>query len=286
MCLVKCGTNFYKAEFLNSIHLKQKVKVKKDLMPKNFLLIIEYDGTDFHGWQRQNDQRTIQGEIEKVLKRMTRQDISLTGSGRTDAGVHALAQVANFFCRTHITPEGFHSGLNSLLPPGIIIRACREVNPDFHARFHVKSKTYRYHIVNRNPPLAIGRHYAWHIRQPLDVAAMRQAARHLLGRHDFKTFEAVGSPRSHTVREISQISLQRENPELLVFEITANGFLRYMVRKIIGTLVDVGRGRQCPDEFQSILKSKDRSRSGATAPARGLFLVRVHYQETGENKPA
>jgi tRNA pseudouridine38-40 synthase len=255
-------------------------------MLKNFLLIVEYDGTDFHGWQRQIDQRTIQGEIEKVLKRMTRQDISLTGSGRTDAGVHALAQVANFFCRTCITPEAFYNGLNSLLPPGIIIKACREVDSAFHARFNVKSKTYRYHIINRNPPLAIGRSYAWHIRQPLDVTAMQQAARHLSGQHDFKTFEAVGSPRSHTVRKVSHVSLQWENPELLAFEITADGFLRYMVRKIIGTLVDVGRGRRSPDEFRLILKSRDRSRSGATAPARGLFLKRVYYQETEGNRPA
>lgn len=260
---------------LNSAQFKSKVK--SNPMLKNFLLVIEYDGTHFHGWQRQNDQRTIQGEIEKVLKIMTHQDISLTGSGRTDAGVHALAQVANFYCRTAITPAGFHNGLNSLLPEGIIIKDCRQVAPDFHARFNVRDKTYRYHIFNRNHPLAIGRHYAWHVRQKLDISAMQNAGRHLIGTHDFKTFEATGSPRSHTVRIVSQAQFTQKNEELLIFEITANGFLRYMVRKIVGTLVDVGRRRRTPDEFLSILNSGDRSRSGATAPAHGLFLARVNY---------
>lgn len=246
-------------------------------MSKNFLLVIEYDGTNFHGWQIQKDRPTIQGEIENVLKIMTRQDITINGSGRTDAGVHALAQVANFHCDTHITPEAFRNGLNSLLPEGIVIKVCRQVDPDFHARFDVRHKTYRYHIINRSLPVAIGRQYAWYIREKLDLEAMRDAACHLVGTYDFKTFEAVGSPRSHTIRSVFKADFIKSDNDYLVFEITADGFLRYMVRKIVGTLVDVGFGRTTPEEFQAILLSKDRSRSRATAPPHGLFLMQVNY---------
>lgn len=246
-------------------------------MSKNFLLVIEYDGTNFHGWQIQKDRRTIQGEIENVLKIMTRQDITVNGSGRTDAGVHALAQVANFHCDTHITPEAFRNGLSSLLPEGIVIKVCRQVDPDFHARFNVRHKTYRYHIINKSLPVAIGRQYAWHVRQKMDLEAMRDAARHLVGTHDYKTFEAVGSPRSHTVRSVFKADFIKSDNDYLVFEITADGFLRYMVRKIVGTLVDVGLGRTTQDEFQAFLFSKDSSRSRATAPPHGLFLMQVNY---------
>ncbi len=246
-------------------------------MSKNFMITIEYDGSAFHGWQRQAERRTIQGQIEKALETMTGTAVHLTGSGRTDAGVHAYGQVANFHCKTRLGPEIFHKGLNSLLPEDIIITSCRQVHENFHARFDVKSKTYHYKILNRPMPVAIGRQYAWHIRKELNLDAMRQAARHLLGTHDFKAFEGSGSPRADTVRSIMNSDLVEENDGYVVFEIEGDGFLKFMVRNIVGTLVDVGLSRISPDDVHGILASKNRNLAGVTAPAHGLFLVSVKY---------
>lgn len=246
-------------------------------MEKNFKLTIEYDGSDFHGWQRQNRDRTIQGEIENALQAMTKQKINLVGSGRTDAGVHAFGQVANFKCETRLDSETFLNGLNSLLPDSIVICTCELVNEDFHARYAARSKIYRYRILNRRLPTAIRRQYCWHIRRTLDLDAMRRAAAHVIGTHDFKAFEGTGSPRSDTIRQVFDAGLYREAEDYLVFEIKAEGFLRFMVRNIIGTLVEVGLGKITPEDFKAILLSKDRSNAGATAPPNGLFLVRVEY---------
>lgn len=246
-------------------------------MLKNFKLIIEYDGTHYCGWQRQPIDRSIQQEIENALTTMTRRKITLIGSGRTDAGVHALGQAANFTCETTIDTTALHKGLNSLLPEDIVIRNCEEVPVDFHARYDVKSKTYRYCIRSGPLPAAIGRQYEWWVRAPLDFDAMRQAAGQLIGRKDFKAFEATGSPRSHTVRHVMRADIQTDAGGRIVFEIEAEGFLRYMVRNIVGTLVQVGKGTIPPEQISLILESRDRGQAGATAPARGLCLVHVNY---------
>ncbi len=246
-------------------------------MKRNFKLTIEYDGTAYHGWQRQKNDPSIQAEIETALRRMTCQKIALTGSGRTDAGVHALGQVANFLCDTALSTDAFQKGLNSLLPEDIVITACEIVPDDFHARYGTVSKTYEYRILNRRLPAAVGRHYVWHIRKPLDVDAMKKSAAFLVGTHDFKAFEGSGSPRSSTVRTVIKTDLFQQPGDLLRIVIQANGFLRFMVRNIVGTLVDTGAGKITPEGFSHILASKDRNLAGATAPAKGLTLVSVEY---------
>ena len=244
---------------------------------KNFQLNIEYDGTNYHGWQRQKKDITIQATIEKALSVMTCQEITLVGSGRTDAGVHALGQVAHFKCDTRLNADTFHQGLNSLLPNDIVITACRQVSKTFHARFDVKSKIYHYRILNRLLPSALLRHYAWHIHTPLNTTAINQACQSLLGRHDFKAFEGAGSPRDHTLRNIMTAKWKTCGVDEHQFWIEADGFLRYMVRNIVGTLINVGIGKISPCEFEKILDSKDRNQAGATAPPNGLYLVQVKY---------
>ncbi len=242
-----------------------------------FKMIIEYDGSAFCGWQIQNDAPTIQAAIENTLQRMTGQRIRVTASGRTDAGVHALGQVAGFRCDTRLSAMQLHKGLNSLLTPDIVIHSLTPVAVSFHPRFDALSKIYRYHILNRPLPKAIGRQYVWHLRRPLDVAAMQRAAGHLVGTHDFKAFEGAGSPRKTTVRRVMKASVAWTDGDRLVFEIEADGFLRFMVRNIVGTLVDVGLGRRSADDFKRILSSRERELAGPTAPPQGLFLVQVKY---------
>ena len=246
-------------------------------MNKNFKLTIEYDGGSYHGWQRQKNLRTIQGEIEKALMKMTDDKVTLTGSGRTDAGVHAFGQVANFHCDTALLPEVFYKGLNSLLPDDIVIKKCREVDEKFHARYDVKSKTYSYRILNCHTPAAIGRQYAWFIRKKLDLDAMQSSISYITGIHDFKAFEGTGSPRSHTTRNVLDAKLEQKDTNCLYFEIEADGFLKHMVRNIVGTLVDTGLCKITPDDFKQILISKNRNKAGATAPPHGLFLMHVKY---------
>jgi len=244
---------------------------------KTFKLVIEYDGSAFHGWQRQKNDRTVQETIETALAVMTREPVTLIGSGRTDAGVHALGQAASFATASRLDADAFFNGLNSLLPSDVVIRACERMPDDFHARFAVKSKRYRYHILNTSVAPAIGRQFVCHIRKPLDVAAMIQAAGSLTGVHDFKAFEGSGSPRAHTVRQVTDSTLKDAGNGNLTYDIQANGFLRFMVRNIVGTLVDVGLGKIRFEEVAAILQSKDRSRAGATAPPQGLFLMEVNY---------
>jgi len=244
---------------------------------KNFKLIIEYDGTFLHGWQKQKEDRTVQEEIEKAIGIMTGKNIVVTASGRTDAGVHALGQTANFLCDTEITPEAFLRGLNSLTSEEIVIKECSLVDNDFHARYNVKSKTYMYRILNQPLPAAIFRQYAWFIPKKLDIDAMNAAILHIIGTHDFKAFEGVGSPRSSTVRTIIHAGLEQLEHGYISFEFKGNGFLRFMVRNITGTLVDIGLGKITPDDFMGILNSKDRSLAGITAPPQGLCLMKVEY---------
>lgn len=244
---------------------------------KNLKLTIEYDGGAYHGWQRQATEPTIQEEIEKALMTMTGAKVVLTGSGRTDAGVHAYGQVANFLCETTLTHDVFQRGLNSLLPQDIVITACTEVPETFNARYDVKSKTYHYKILNRRLPAAIERQYSWHIPQKLNLSAMRRACGHVIGTHDFKAFEGAGSPRAHTTRRVIHADLVKDNDGYLIFAIEGDGFLRFMVRNIVGTLVDVGLAKSTPDDFKRIMLSKDRNLAGITAPSHGLYLMQVKY---------
>lgn len=244
---------------------------------KTFKITVEYDGTEFHGWQRQKSDPTIQGAIEAALKTITGQSITVAGSGRTDAGVHALGQVASFSCSTRLSQRELASGLNALLPDAIVVLGCCQTDDSFHARFNAKAKTYHYRIVNRRLPPAIGRQYAWHIAKRLDRQSMRAALRPLVGRHDFSAFEAAGSPRAHATRTVIRAALKESQRDELVVVIEADGFLRHMVRNIVGTLVAVGLDKIPSDQIQAILRSKDRSRAGVTAPPQGLFLVSVTY---------
>ena len=244
---------------------------------RNFKLTIEYDGTHYHGWQVQPNGPSIQQKIETAIEVMTRRKVKVLGSGRTDAGVHALGQVANFTCATGISPEAFHKGLNSILPDDIVVRNVQEVSLDFHARYDAVSKRYRYHILNHPLPSAIKRHHTWWIRSPLNLSAMREGMAHIFGERDFKAFEGAGSPRSTTIRRVIGIDLIQKGQDTVAIDIHATGFLRYMVRNIVGTLADVGLNKIPPDQIKTILDSQDRSKASATAPARGLFLMEVYY---------
>ena len=245
---------------------------------QNFKLVIEYDGTAYHGWQRQNNICTIQETIEDALKTMTGQPVTLIGSGRTDAGVHATGQVANFCLETRLTSDVFTRGLNSLLPPDIVINDCTAVSEKFHARYDARSKIYDYRILNRPIPAALFRQYSWHIKRSLDLDAMRTAMLWLKGQHDFSAFEATGSSRSNAVRTVINVNLSGKDEDgYVVFSIEADGFLRHMVRNIVGTLVEVGLGKISPKDFEDVMISKDRGLAGITAPAQGLFLREVKY---------
>lgn len=246
-------------------------------MTSNFKLILEYDGTPYAGWQVQPDSVTIQGELEKALGIILNQRIRINGSGRTDAGVHARGQVASFRADTDISCSNLKKAVNSLIKGPIVVRECGRVPDAFHARFDAVSKEYHYHILNRPDPAAIGRNYFWHVRQALDTEQMKKCCQLILGEHDFKSFEGAGSPRAHTVRTIYSADVDEAREDRLVIKLAADGFLRFMVRNIVGTLVLSGMSRISPGEFESILKAKDRARAGATAPAHGLFLVRVNY---------
>ena len=244
---------------------------------ENFRIIVEYDGTAYHGWQRQKADRTIQGEIEKALTTMTGKPVSLAGSGRTDAGVHAIGQTASFSSDAGLGPDIYLKGLNSLLPDDILIRVCESMDPAFHARYDARSKLYQYRILNRDMPSILERHYVWHIRRKLNVEAMQKAATYFVGEHDFKAFQGTGSPRTSTVRHVIRAEMRQTRDNQILFDIEADGFLRYMVRNIVGTLVDVGNGRIPEEDVKGILLSGDRSLAGATAPAKGLFLIKVNY---------
>lgn len=246
-------------------------------------MTVEYDGADFHGWQRQASDRTVQGELEKALAVLTREPVAVAGSGRTDAGVHAIAQVASFRSGTHLAPETIRNALDSLTGDDLVVHEVREAAPDFHARFNAREKTYEYRILNRERPSALERRYRWWVRRPLDIGAMEAALGCLRGIHDFRSFEGAGSPRSHTVRTLREAALQSEGEGRLTLRLTADGFLRYMVRNIVGTVVDVGMGKRAPGDIPDLLAARDRSAAGATAPAHGLFLVHVEYEE--EERP-
>jgi len=240
-------------------------------------LIIEYDGSNYLGWQIQPNGQTIQGVIQDRLKRLTGEPLQLIGSGRTDAGVHALGQVAHFKTESPMDANTFQRALNSLLPEDIVIRRAEEVEADFHARRSAKSKIYEYRILNHSTPPAVDRQYVWHVPQKLNLDEMKKATHNLVGEHDFSAFRSVGSSTRSSVRNILRADWKMGKGGLLRFEIEASGFLKQMVRAIVGTLVEVGRGKISAQEFKRILDSKDRKEAGPTAPAQGLFLKEVRY---------
>jgi tRNA pseudouridine38-40 synthase len=244
---------------------------------RNIKLLIEYDGTDYLGWQIQPKGSTIQGVLEEKLGLLTGERVQLFGSGRTDSGVHAFGQVAHFKTRSQMDTRTMQKALNSLLPPDIGIRKVEEVEEDFHARKHSKSKIYEYRILNRNLRSVFHRKYIWYIPQKLDFSEMKKASHTLIGEHDFSAFRTVGSPTRTAVRRVIRAEWKKGRDGLIRFEIEANGFLKQMVRSIVGTLVEIGKGKMRSTEFPKILESKDRRKAGPTAPARGLFLKEVKY---------
>ena len=243
---------------------------------RNIRLLLEYDGTGYHGWQRQSDAATIQQTLEEALRRLIGEQVALIGSGRTDAGVHARGQVANFRTASAIPLQAFHKGLNSLLPKDIAVLSATEAPPEFHARKSARSKTYEYRILNRETRSPLHRHYAWWIAAPLDLAALAGAAAVLPGEHDFTAFRASGSENKNPVRRVL-VATWRDFPGgWLTFTITATGFLRGMVRSLVGTMAEVGRGK-APTTLADLLKSRARHLAGPTAPPQGLYLVEVFY---------
>ena len=249
-------------------------------MLRNIKLTIEYDGTDFYGWQVQvKSQRTVQAEIEKALKIIFKKHVTLFGSGRTDSGVHALGQVANFHAATRLPIATIQTALNANLPKDIAVVGIEDVGSRFHARFSVKSKTYRYTILNRPARCAIERRFCLFYPYPLNLRLMRAEAKALAGRHDFKSFQAANPSRDKkatTVRTVRGVEIRKKD-DFIYIDIEADGFLYKMVRNIVGTLLGIGRGKLSKGSIRQILKRKDRTIAPAPAKAQGLTLLKVEY---------
>lgn len=244
-----------------------------------FRLTIEYDGTDFAGWQSQPGQRTIQGTLESALHVMLRERAALQGAGRTDAGVHASGQVASFSAATDLAPERFRQGLTALSRPDVAVVEASFAPEGFNARFDAVGKHYRYRVLGRRAPSPLLARTSWFVPHALDLEAMREAAAALVGRHDFRGFRAADCERRTTVREIFELSIGADGSGLLSIDVKGDAFLKNMVRIIAGTLVEVGRGRRPPSVVGRILEAGDRTLAGPTAPAHGLALVSVFYPE-------
>ena len=243
----------------------------------NYKLTIQYDGTRYRGWQVQgNTDQTIQGKLEGVLSRLTGQPVEVHGSGRTDAGVHALGQVANVKLPRPIEPSELLGELNRYLPADIGVIAAEPAPERFHARLNARSKTYRYRIWNSAIPNVLERSYLYALPEPLDVAAMERAAADLVGTHDFRSFCGLKRFKKSTVRTITDIAITQNGAEVRL-EFTGNGFLMRMVRILAGTLVEVGLGQRDADTMPAVLAAQDRAAAGPALPAQGLALVRVEY---------
>ncbi len=240
------------------------------------MLTIEYDGTIYNGWQSQMNGIAVQDIIEKAIFQLTGEKVKLTGSGRTDSGVHAYGQVANFFSTSSIPAEKFSFALNTMLPNDIVIKKSQAVDPEFHARFSAKGKKYRYLIYNSTHHSALLRNRTFHVFYNLNIAAMKEASTYFIGTHNFEGFMAKGSQVKNTIRTIWETSLIKRD-EIIQIEITGDGFLYNMVRIIVGTLIDVGIGRIEAQDISHIIKSCDRKLAGRTAPPQGLYLVEVYY---------
>jgi tRNA pseudouridine38-40 synthase len=241
-----------------------------------FKITLAYDGTDFVGWQRQAAGTSIQGLLENALGDLDGRHVPVVGAGRTDAGVHAIGQVASFSLDRRIDAATVVRAINARLPPDVRVLSAVDAPATFHARFDARSKTYRYRIWNGDVVSPFERRYVWHLAGALDVEAMARAARSLEGVHDFAAFQSAGGSRTKTERQIFALRIG-ECGLGIDCEVTGDGFLRHMVRAIVGTLAEVGQGRRTPEWVADVLASRDRTRAGSTAPASGLFLVSVGY---------
>ena len=252
------------------------LKFKGREIVRNIKLIIEYDGTNYAGWQRQNNVITIQEKIERAIEELTGEEIKITGSSRTDTGVHAKGYTGNFYTNSKISVEKFTGAINIRLPLDIVVLKCCEVSLEFHSRYNSIGKRYSYSILNRRESVAVGRNYVYHHKWILDIEAMQEAAQYFLGTHDFSAFKNLGSSVKTSVRTITELDIIK-NEDLIKIYIAADGFLYNMVRIIVGTLVRVGEGKIKPNEIKTIIESKERSRAGKSVPPGGLCLEEVFY---------
>lgn len=247
----------------------------------NIKLTLEYDGTNYVGWQKQKYEkdkklRSVQGTLESIISKVLKEDVELIGCSRTDTGVHATEYVANFFTNTTIPPEKIKYALNTKLPDDIVILDSQQVEENFHARYNSTGKTYMYSILNREMKVAIKRNYLYQYRNKLNLDLMRQGAKYFLGTHDFQAFKNKGSSVKTSVRTIKDIRVENDKDNIRIY-ISADGFLYNMVRIMVGTLIQVGEGRILPEDIRNIIESKNRKKAGKKAPSQGLTLVKVHY---------
>ncbi|MHB8063655.1 MAG: tRNA pseudouridine(38-40) synthase TruA [Ruminiclostridium sp.] len=240
-------------------------------------LTIEYDGTNYHGWQIQKNANTVQETIEKAISKLLDNHVGIVGCSRTDVGVHAYGQIAHFQTNSNIPGDKFSYAINNLLPKDIVIKKSEEVSEAFHSRYCATGKKYRYLICNEAHASAIMRNRSYHVRPQLDFEEMKKAAQYFTGRHDFAAFQATGGQVRSTVREIYSINVLKKEDTLIAIEVSGNGFLYNMVRIIAGTLIYVGMGKIAASEIPQIIDSLDRMRAGKTAPAEGLYLMEIYY---------
>lgn len=246
-------------------------------MTRNIKLTLEFDGTAYAGWQVQPEQATVQGTLIHAIERLTGEKVRLTGVGRTDAGVHALAYVANFSTISTIGLKGIRDGLNTLLPEDIAVMSVEEPHLDFNANASAKSKTYLYKVFNGDYRTPLNRHRAWSVSWPLDVEEMRRGAALMVGEQDFTSFCATRSDVEHCVREVLSVDIEEAGSGYLHFTVKGRGFLRHMVRIMVGTLVTVGRGKLSAGDVSKIIEARDRTVAPYTAPPEGLYLLKVEY---------
>lgn len=243
---------------------------------RNIKLILEYDGSNYCGWQRQKNAISVQQKLEEIIGKLIKEDIELIGCSRTDSGVHAKAYVANFFTNATIPGDKFKYAINNKLPEDIVIINSEEVSEDFHARYSCKGKTYSYTILNRENPCAINRKYLYHVKRNLDVDKMIEASKFFIGTHDFSAFKSPGSSVKTSVRTVTELNIYKSDDRIKLF-ISADGFLYNMVRIIVGTLLRVGTGKINPEDIEKIIYLKDRKSAGKVVPASGLCLEKVFY---------
>ena len=237
---------------------------------------LEYEGTAYGGWQRQPDKPTIQAAVERALQGLTQREVAVVGAGRTDAGVHALGQVASFRSDGTMGPEEWTRGLNALLPNDICVLSTERVPDDFHARHSARGKVYEYRILNRRERSALHSHRAWHVSAMLDLEAMRTAGRLVVGPHDFRSFQGPNSRTENPVCDLRRFEV-REKDHIILIQAEADRFLKQMIRALVGTVVEIGQGKRSSRAMKEILEAADRRAAGYTAPAHGLYLVRVDY---------